>query len=44
MAGDDDESQSFPQGGTVEGRINALKSTIDSMIQELKRLSPKIDN
>ena len=29
--------------GTVEGRLNALESTIDSMVQEIKRLSLKID-
>jgi len=45
MAGDNDESQSLSiRVGTIKGRLNALESTMNSMIQELMRLSFKIDD
>jgi len=45
MAGDDDGLQSlFTRMGTVKGRIGVVKSTLANMVQELKRLSLKIDD
>jgi len=44
MAGDGDESQSLSaRVGTIEGRINALESTLGGVVQGLKRLSFKIN-
>ena len=45
MAGDDDGLQVLSiRIGTVEEEISAIKSILDSVIQELKRLSLKIDD
>ena len=45
MTGDDYELQGiFIRMSTVEGEISAIKSTIDNVVQELKRLPLKIDN
>jgi len=45
MVGDDDGLQGFStKMGIVEGEISTLKSTLNSVIQELKRLSLKTDD
>ena len=45
MAGDDDESQSLlAKRGTIEERVSALETILDVVIQELKKLSHKIDD
>ena len=45
MAGDSDGLQSiFTRMDIVEEEISALKSTLDSVVQNLKILSLKIDN
>ena len=45
MVGNDDEQPSLSiRVCTVEGRLGAFESTIDSMVQEIKRLSLKFDD
>jgi len=45
MAGDDDGLQGLStRMSTVEWEINAVKSTLDNVVQELKRLSLKIND
>ena len=41
---DDKKPSLAARGGVVEGRISALESTMDSMIQKIKRLSLKFDD
>jgi len=45
MAGDDNEQSNLStRAGVVEGRLAAFESTMDSIVQEIKRLSPKLDD
>jgi len=45
MSRDSDELQSLStRMGTAKGEISAIKSTLNSVVQELKRLSLKIDD
>jgi len=45
MAGDDDEQFSLSTMlGNIEGRICAINSTLDGVVQVIKRLSLKLDD
>ena len=45
MARDDDRLQGISTRiGTIEGKISALESILNNVVQELKRLSLKIDD
>jgi len=45
MARDDDGLQGFfTRTGTAERRVDAIRSTLDLMVQEIKKLSMKIDD
>ena len=45
MVGDNDEQYNLSMRvGTVEERLDALESTINSMVQEIKKLSLKLDD
>jgi len=45
MAGDDNKLKNFfAREGIIEERLCTLESTIDNIIQEIKRLSLKIDD
>ena len=45
MAGNDDGLQGlFTKMGTVNRKVGVIKSTLDLMIQEIKKLSLKIDD
>ena len=45
MVRDDNEQSSLSaRVGTVEGRLGALESTMDSMVQEIKMISLKFDD
>ena len=41
---DDERPSLSARAGIVEGRLSALEATMDSMMQEIKRLSLKIDD
>jgi len=45
MAGNGDKSQSLSsKRGTIEERVSTLDITLDVVVQELKKLSLKIDD
>ena len=45
MEGEGNELQSlFTRMGSAEREVDAINSTVDNVVQEIKRLSLKIDN